>query len=177
MSATIDIPPIETSRLRLRAFAEADLDQLAAIYADAETMQYIGTGKPADREDTWRGMAAVLGHWHLRGYGLWAVEETTTRRLVGRIGLHRPEGWPGLEVGWLVARDCWGQGYATEGGAASLRWAFAHLGATHVISVIHPENVASRRVAEKLGGTIDSDDDDFLGRGHAAVIYGYDAAP
>ena len=71
--------------------------------------------------------------------------------LIGRIGLYRPEGWPGLEVGWLVARERWGEGFATEGGRAALAHAFTALDAHRVISAIAPENRASIRVAEKLG--------------------------
>ena len=96
------IPTLETERLRLRAFREDDLDAFAAIYADAEVMRFIGDGNVADRDGTWRVMSLLLGHWQLRGYGIWAAEEKETGALVGRIGLWNPEGWPGLEVGWLL---------------------------------------------------------------------------
>ena len=74
---------------------------------------------------------------------------------MGRIGLWNPKGWPGLEVGWLLARSRWGEGLATEGGRRALAWAFDMLAADHVISLIRPENVASIRVAEKLGESRD----------------------
>ena len=170
------IPTVETERLLLRPFRDDDLDAYAEICADAETMRYIGNGEPGTRDDCWRSIAMILGHWQLRGYGLWAGEDRTTGRLIGRTGLYNPEGWPGLEVGWLFARDLWGQGYATEGGAAALRWAFSELAADHVISVIHPENTASRRVAEKLGGVVEREIAEFRG-GVPVVIYGYDAPP
>ena len=92
-----------------------------------------------------------LGHWQIRGYGLWAAEEKQSGALIGRIGLYRPEGWPGLEVGWLVARERWGEGFATEGARAALDYAFTVLGEPRAISAIAPENAASIRVAEKLG--------------------------
>jgi RimJ/RimL family protein N-acetyltransferase len=79
------------------------------------------------------------------------------------------EGWPGLEVGWLLARDRWGQGLATEAGHAALGYAFDTLGAEHVISVIHPDNAASIRVAAKLGETFEHA---RQVNGHPAVIYG-----
>lgn len=145
------IPTLETERLRLRAFRAADLDAFAAIYADPEVMRFIGEGRVAERESAWRTMSLLLGHWQLRGYGIWAAEEKDTRVLVGRIGLWNPEGWPGLEVGWLLARSCWGRGLATEGGRRALAYAFDELGADHVISLIRPGNAASIRVAEKLG--------------------------
>ena len=113
-------------------------------------MRYVG-GAPLSREDAWRSLGYLLGHWMIRGFGLWAAEEKATGALVGRIGLYQPEGWPGLEVGWLVDRPRWGGGFASEGGAAALRHAFERLRAKRVISVIEPGNAASIRVAEKLG--------------------------
>lgn len=137
--------------MRLRQFRESDLDAWARIAADPETMRFIGGGEPLSRSEAWRSLGYLLGHWELRGYGLWAAEERASGALVGRIGLYRPEGWPGLEVGWLVARERWGEGFATEGAHAALDHAFAHVGAERVISVIQPGNAASIRVAEKLG--------------------------
>jgi RimJ/RimL family protein N-acetyltransferase len=162
---------LETERLTLRAFREEDLDAYAGMCADVEVMRYIGDGRPVGRADTWRHMAFFLGHWHLRGFGLWAAEVKETGTLVGRIGLHRPEGWPGLEVGWLLGRAWWGQGLATEGGRAALDYAFNHLGAAHVVSVIHPENAASIRVAERLGERFERRD---VVNGNEVVIYGID---
>lgn len=140
---------LETERLLLRQFCVDDLDALAAIGADLEVMEFLGP--PMSRRDAWRAMAMVLGHWDLRGYGSWAVEERATGQLLGRIGLYNPEGWPGLEVGWTLARAAWGRGYATEGARASLDYAFDTLGADHVISVIDPDNTRSLAVAERLG--------------------------
>ncbi len=166
-----DIPAVDTERLTLRPFREDDLDAFAAIGQDPECMRYIGDGHLISRPDTWRGMAAALGHWRLRGYGLWAAEERATGRFVGRIGLYNPEGWPGLEAGWLLARSAWGKGYATEGGRASLRHAFEVVGADRVISLIHPDNRASRRVAEKLGMHLDRPD---RVNGNPVVVYAVD---
>ncbi len=142
---------LETERLVLRSFRVGDLDAYARMTADPEVMRYIGDGRTLDRAETWRSVAYFLGHWQLRGFGIFAAEEKATGALVGRIGLYQPEDWPGLEVGWLLARERWGRGYATEGGRACLRHAFEALGADHVISVIHPDNAASIRVAERLG--------------------------
>ncbi|TMD55575.1 MAG: GNAT family N-acetyltransferase [Chloroflexi bacterium] len=142
---------METERLLLRQFLEADVDHYSRITSDPEVMRYIGDGRTLTREETWRAMATALGHWVLRGYGLYAAEEKQTGRFVGRVGLINPEGWPGLEAGWMIGREHWGRGFATEAGAAVVRMAYQVLGATHVISLIRPENVASIRVAEKLG--------------------------
>jgi RimJ/RimL family protein N-acetyltransferase len=158
---------LETERLRLRQFREADLDAYAAIMADPETMTHMGG--PRDRARAWMDIAWCLGHWTLRGYGLWAAEEKASGDLIGRIGLLYPEGWPGLEVGWLVARSHWGQGLATEGGRAALDYAFETVGAEHVISLIRPDNAASIRVAEKLGETRERETELF---GAPALVYG-----
>lgn len=144
---------LETPRLVLRQFREQDLCAYTAMLSDAETSMYLGNGLPQSREDCWRSIGYMLGHWQIRGYGLYAAEERETGAMIGRIGLYRPEGWPGLEVGWLVQRDRWGQGYATEGGAAVRDHAFEALGAKRLVSVIRPSNDASIRVAEKLGET------------------------
>jgi len=140
-----------TERLLLRPFEEKDLDDYARICADPDVMRYIGDGKPLSRADAWRQMAFFLGHWQLRGYGLWAAEIKETGACVGRIGLHNPEGWPGLEVGWLLERACWGKELAAEGGRAALDFAFGQLKADHVVSVIQPANIRSIQVAERLG--------------------------
>jgi RimJ/RimL family protein N-acetyltransferase len=142
---------LETERLRLRQFVEADLDTYARICADAETMQYIGPGGTLTRADTWRSIAQILGHWQLRGYGLWAVDDKRSGAFVGRIGLIYPEGWPALEVGWMIDRARWGEGLATEGGRAAMQFAFDRLDLKRISSLIRPQNAASIRVAEKLG--------------------------
>jgi RimJ/RimL family protein N-acetyltransferase len=147
----ISIPSLETPRLLLRQFRQNDFDALAALHGDAEVMKYLSDGKPKTRAEAWVMMASYLGHWELRGYGLWAVEEKATGKFVGRIGLLNPEGWPGLEVAWTLARERWGNGFATEGANAALDYAFSVLKLEHVISLIHPDNAASIRVAQRIG--------------------------
>ncbi|MEL7246130.1 MAG: GNAT family N-acetyltransferase [Cyanobacteria bacterium J06573_2] len=147
----MNIPILKTQRLILREFRESDLDDYAQMSADAEVMRYIGTGKILSREESWRSMAAIMGHWHFRGYGLWAVEEQKSGEMIGRIGCWKPEGWIGLEIGWCLRKAFWGNGFATEAGLASMDFAFNKLEQSHVISLIHPDNLASIEVAEKLG--------------------------
>ena len=163
---------IETERLLLRQFSEHDLDDYARITGDPEVMRYVG-GTPLSREDAWRSLSYLLGHWKIRGFGLWAAEEKKTGELVGRIGLYQPEGWPGLEIGWLVDRQRWGEGFATEGGAAAMRHALTRLSPKRLISVIEPPNTASIRVAEKLGERFLRNEP--LG-GKEVCIYGIDRA-
>jgi RimJ/RimL family protein N-acetyltransferase len=145
---------LETDRLRLRLFREADLDAYAEICADPQVMRYIGTGQPFSRAEAWRSMAAILGHWQLRGYGLWAVEEKASGALIGRIGCWYPEGWPDFEIGWMLRPNSWGKGFAVEAARASIKYAFEQLGRTQIISLIQPENQRSIQVAERLGETL-----------------------
>jgi RimJ/RimL family protein N-acetyltransferase len=140
---------LQTERLNLRTFREADLEDYARICADPEVVRHVGP--PFSRAEAWLHIATMLGHWQLRGYGMWAVEDRAGGALIGRIGFYEPEGWPGLELGWMLARDQWGRGLATEGARAALAFAFATLRKPQVISLIRPENIASIRVAEKLG--------------------------
>jgi RimJ/RimL family protein N-acetyltransferase len=149
------VPEIDTDRLVMRGFDDGDLDELAAINADAEVTKWVGDEHGLSREETWRRMAYWVGHWELRGFGQWALIERESGRLVGRAGLLRPEGWPGLEVGWLVGREFWGRGFAPEAGRAAVEWAREELGAGHIISLIEERNERSARVAEKLGMTVE----------------------
>jgi RimJ/RimL family protein N-acetyltransferase len=149
------IPELHTDRLVMRGFREDDLDEVAAINADAEVTKWVGDENGLSRSETWRRMAYWVGHWELRGYGQWALIRREDGRLVGRTGLLQPEGWPGLEVGWLVGREFWGQGYAPEAALASIEWAREELGADHIISLIEDHNERSARVAEKIGMTLE----------------------
>jgi RimJ/RimL family protein N-acetyltransferase len=140
---------LTTERLTLRMFRETDLDAYAKICGDPEVMRFLGR-HAMTRDEAWRNMALILGHWSLRGFGFWAVEEKATGLLIGRVGLWCPEGWPGIELGWALARTSWGHGFATEAALASLTYAFGELGQPRVISLIDPSNHASIRVAQRL---------------------------
>lgn len=148
---TIKVPIVLTERLTLRAFAESDLDDYARMLSDPEVSRFVGDGTAIDRTMAWRQIAQILGHWALRGFGLWAAEERETGELVGRIGFLEPAGWPGFELAYTLRRSSWGRGYAREGGRAVLAYAHTVLGRRDVISVIRPENVPSIRVATALG--------------------------
>jgi RimJ/RimL family protein N-acetyltransferase len=159
------VPTLTTSRLTMRGWREDDAAAYAEMTADPEVMRFMGG--VIDAGESWRQLALFVGHWVLRGYGLWAVERDGA--LIGRVGLWRPGGWPGLEVGWLLARGAWGRGYATEAARASMEWAWSELGASQLISIIAPDNVASVRVGERLG--MRPLREDTL-RGHRVVIHG-----
>jgi RimJ/RimL family protein N-acetyltransferase len=166
--AFVSRPALETPRLRLRLPEERDLDAFAAMYADGTTMRHIGEGKVLSRDETWRAIAGMLGHWALRGHGLWAVERRDGGEVIGRVGFIDPEGWPGFELGWLIARPHWSQGFATEAARAALAYGRTTLGRSRIISLIRPANAASIRVAEKIGFRIDGT---VELRGAPALVY------
>ena len=169
----IHIPTLTTERLILRPFRDGDIDAYAEICADAEVMRYLVPGQPISRAEAWRQMAFIMGHWHLKGFGFWALEERATGRLVGRAGLQHPEGWPGFEAGWTLGRPYWGHGYATEAAREALRYAFEDLDRDHVISLIRPGNEPSIRVAERLGERLEGETEVM---GGPAFVYGIDRA-
>jgi RimJ/RimL family protein N-acetyltransferase len=146
---SLDTLRLDTPRLILRVPCAADLDAWADMMADEESARFIGG--VAARSVCWRALMTMIGAWHADGFAMFSVCEKATGRWVGRLGPWQPEGWPGTEVGWAIVRDCWGRGYATEGAAAAIDWAFDHLGWTDVIHCIDPLNAASQGVARKLG--------------------------
>lgn len=147
-----DIPTLETTRLRLTALTEHHFDDYAAMLADPDSTRWIGDGQPLDRTNAWRSLAMLLGHWQLRGYGMWALELKQSGEFIGRAGLMYPDGWPGLEMGWMLKPEYRHHGYATEAGNAVLEFAWRQLHAPRVISLVRVGNETSDRVAERLGG-------------------------
>jgi RimJ/RimL family protein N-acetyltransferase len=149
---SFEIPILETERLRLRPLRSSDLDDYAAMNADPEVVRYLGDGGEVwDRGRSWRHLAFLIGHWQLGGAGSWALELKETRAFLGVVGYSEPDGWPGLELAWILARRWWGHGYATEGARAALDQALTVWQRDRIISLIHPHNQASIRVAERLG--------------------------
>ena len=168
MTSMFQAPVLTTPRLKLRMLESRDFDEYAAIHLDFEVTRFT-TRKQMTRPEIWRHMATIVGHWHLRGYGMWGVEELATQRLVGRVGFHCPEGWPEFELGWTIGREFWGRGFATEAARAALEHAFTALDRDHIISLIDPGNVASIRVAERLGEKIEGETEID---GHRLIVYG-----
>ena len=150
-----DTPELVSARLRLRRWVPADADALRRIYGDPITMRYIGDGSTMPPDRAWHALASLLGHWELRGYGRWAVTERSSGEVLGRVGLYNPEGWPGVELGWLLDRARWGEGLATEAAQLAAAWAWEALEVDQLIHLIQPDNHASVRVAEKLGAAFD----------------------
>jgi RimJ/RimL family protein N-acetyltransferase len=144
---------VETARLLLRPWSESDTDELARLYADPEVMRYMST-RPLTQEESAGVSAGMLRQWQEHGFGPWAVIEKAGGCWIGRIGLDALREWPdphNIEVGWELHRAWWGQGLATEGALAALRFGFEVCGLERIISATVPDNLASRRVMEKAG--------------------------
>jgi RimJ/RimL family protein N-acetyltransferase len=145
---------LQTQRLSLREFEAEDLDALATILSDPETMRYY----PAqfDRADVADWIQRNRTRYANDGYGLWAMILNSTGELVGDCGLVRQniDGVDEIEIGYHVRRDLWGQGFASEAAQACRDYGFSTFGVDRLISLIRPENLASRRVAEKNGMTV-----------------------
>lgn len=145
---------LETSRLILREFCSDDADALARVLSDPETMRFYPA--PYDRAGVEEWIARNLRRYADDGHGLWAMILKETSELIGDCGLtvQEVDGSTEIEVGYHVRRDLWGQGLATEAARACRDYGFARLPVERLISLIRPENLSSRRVAEKNGMTI-----------------------
>ena len=149
-------PVLETARLILRPFQPEDLDAQARTMGDPEVVRHLG-GTPFSREDTWRRMLCAPGLWTLLGFGYWAIVRRADNAYVGQLGFadFKREMEPSIEglheIGWILAPDMHGQGYATEAAEAALAWAEAVLKAPQYVAIIDAANAASIRVAEKCG--------------------------
>jgi RimJ/RimL family protein N-acetyltransferase len=165
------IPVLATERLTLRAPRAGDFEAMAAFLA-SERARMIGG--PFDRLAAWRALAASLGHWELRGYGMWALEETATGAFLGQVGMFNPEGWIAAEIGWWIADpEAEGRGFAHEAALAARRYAYDVAGWREAFSVIHPANVRSIRLAERLGATLDREQTVF--DGETRLVYRHPA--
>lgn len=142
-------PTLVTQRLVLRPFLPEDFEPWVAFHADPETMRYLGGVQT--RAVAWRGLCAMAGAWSIRGFSMFSLAERDTGRWVGRVGPWQPEGWPGTEIGWGIARAFAGRGYAHEAAVAAIDFAFDTLGWAEVIHTIAPDNAASIALARKLG--------------------------
>jgi [ribosomal protein S5]-alanine N-acetyltransferase len=148
---------IETGRLLLRPFDSNDVEELYTVLGDAETMTFYPAAFSFKETETW--VRGNIERFERDGTGLWGIEDRATGEFLGDCGLVHQlvDGVNELEVGWHVKRSRWGQGIAPEGGAAFRDRAFEELGFDRIISLIRPENVQSRRVAEKLGMSVEKE--------------------
>ncbi len=165
-----EMADIVTPRLVLRLPQADDAEPLMEIHQDPYAVKYIVFGTtPGGLTAAWRNVAMMLGHWQLRGYGQWTVVEKTSGEVIGRVGLWHPEGWPGIELGWIIRRSRWNHGFATEAARAALDWTWQRVGTDRVISLIQPDNAPSIRVAEKIGERFERHDSM---NGSEVLVYG-----
>jgi RimJ/RimL family protein N-acetyltransferase len=166
----IDGALIETERLKLRRWRETDIAPNTQMLSDPDTARFITSdGKPITDEFVgWRNSAIMAGHWALHGFGMFVVEEKGSGKFIGRVGPWLPPSWPGFEIGWGIAREFRGKGYALEAARASIDWAFAIFEIDRIIHCIDRENVASQAVARRLGAKKTREMNLF---GHAADVW------
>jgi RimJ/RimL family protein N-acetyltransferase len=173
MSAHNEVPVIETDRLRLRGHRIADFDDCLAMWGDPEVTRFIG-GKPLSGEEVWARMLRYVGHWKMLGFGYWLIEEKSNGLFVGELGFAdfrrkiSPsfEGIP--EIGWVLIPRSQGKGYALEALRAAIAWGDDHFDGAATGCLIHPDNRASIRVAEKGGY---SEFCRTLYKDHPAIVY------
>ncbi len=152
----MDAPVITTERLILRGHRPSDFEALSALWGDPQVARYIG-GKPSTPEESWARLLRCAGHWQLLGFGFWAVELRQESRYVGDVGFanHRLVIEPPLgdipEGGWVFSPDVQGRGLAAEAVGAAQAWIDRNHPSDLTACVIHQDNVASRRLAEKTG--------------------------
>lgn len=147
---------LETNRLLLRTFQNEDWKALHRYYSDESCMKYT-IGRTLTEGETWRTMSSMIGHWQLRGYGPYAVEEKASGNVVGVVGLWYPNDWPEPEIKWGLAPQVWGKGFASEAARAVKDMAFDALENCKLISLIIAENQNSIKVAMAVGATLEKE--------------------
>jgi RimJ/RimL family protein N-acetyltransferase len=153
---------IVTQRLRLRRFLLDDIESLFEITSDPNVVRYIGSGEPPSFAETQYAVNRMVEHWQRHGYGRWVVEDNETGEMLGYGGLRNLDGVP--ELVYLLKKNAWGKGIATEIATACLEFGFSSFGFERVLGITKPENAGSRRVLEKVGMQFQ----------HDSVLYGYD---
>jgi len=157
----------ETNRLILRCFKEDDWVDLHTLYSDPVCTQYT-IKRSLTEGESWRTMAGMIGHWQIRGYGPYALEEKATGRVMGPVGLWYPNDWPSPEIKWALSRDFWGLGYASEAARAVKKIAAEYLSDLSLISLIYPDNIPSIKLAEAVGAKFEKE---IAFRGQTAQIF------
>ena len=144
------IPTITTTRLILRPFTESDAEPLYSIFRDKDILRYFPNPNPPSLDRVQKFIIRQLDHWGEHKYGWWAVESIIQKGLIGWNGLQFLPETGEVEIGYLLSRSYWGNGFATEGAKAGLKFGFEAFSLDRIIALVHPENKASIRVVEKL---------------------------
>jgi RimJ/RimL family protein N-acetyltransferase len=151
---------VETKRLLLRLPIADDAEPFVEIHQDPEVMarkHVTMTSPPGGIEKGLRNIDRILRHWDRMGHGQWAVVEKSTARVIGCVGFLQPDNWPGVDLGWIMRRSRWGNGFATEAAQAAVEWAWTLGTIDHIMSLIGLDNPASVRVAIKIGETFEGE--------------------
>jgi RimJ/RimL family protein N-acetyltransferase len=150
------IPEIETARLRLRRYTLDDLDAVSAMFRDPDVMRYLGTGEAITKEASKPHLINLIErYWEEHRFGRWALIHKDRGELIGHCGFRMLK--EKAELVYLLAKPYWGMGLATEAAKACLRYAFEELQLEQIIAATRGENVASRRVLERIGMTLEDD--------------------
>ncbi|WP_207060929.1 GNAT family N-acetyltransferase [Motiliproteus sp. SC1-56] len=147
---------LETERLILRQFRDEDWKDLHHYYSSAEATKFT-VGREFTEGETWRTMCGMVGHWQVRGYGPYALEEKSSGRVLGTAGFWYPNDWPSPEIKWALAPEHWGKGYASEAARAVQNAGLSHLPDISLISFINAENTASIRLAHAIGAKFEKE--------------------
>jgi RimJ/RimL family protein N-acetyltransferase len=144
---------IETARLRLRPFttSEPDVERWIELHSDPRVTEFVGT---YTRDETVARLQLIERQWAERGHGLFAVESLADGSFLGRTGLQHWEQWDEVEAAWTYRFEAQGHGYAIEAASAFVEWGWRTLDVPYIISMVHPDNQASARVARRLGFTV-----------------------
>jgi len=157
---------LETEHLRLRQWRETDVDPYLAFYRDP--LSAILYGDDVTRSDVWRRVCSFIGQWYFRGYGMWALEDKATGQFAGYGGLWNPPEFGDVEVGYGIAPQFRGRGYAPEAARAARDFGYGPCGLKRLVSYVRPSNPQSIRVAEKLGAEPEGE---FLLHSMAHIVF------
>ena len=143
---------LETERLLLREFVKEDFLDLFRMNRDKEIMQYVGDGSTRSYEEQIEELDRLILNYAKRpGLGIWATLLKDSHTFIGGSGLVYYDNTPEIEIGYRILKEHWNQGYATEASIALLQYGFEQLGLKKIVSSAHVDNIASRRVMEKIG--------------------------
>jgi len=148
---------VETERLLLRQFTIDDLDDLYFIYSHPDLSKYLSNEQPLRLDQTRAAINSIIESWQQHNFGVWAVVYKKHRKLIGHCGLKFLENTPEVQIGYLLLKDYWRRGLGTEAAAAVLKYGFEVVKLERIVAIAKPENIASRRVMEKIGMKYEKD--------------------
>ncbi|MEW6130982.1 MAG: GNAT family N-acetyltransferase [Acidobacteriota bacterium] len=142
---------IETSRIWLQTWHPDDSSEFRYIATDPEVMRFIGNGQVWDDARIASWIAKQIVNYRTLGFSFWKLIEKSTNRLIGHSGIQYLANTGEIEIGWWLARRCWGQGFATEAASGVLDYSFENLKINRLVAIAYPENIASINIMKKIG--------------------------